>query len=229
MKKQIRISAPAILAIVLFMSPATTIRAGDVDFSCMNYRVWGKGHVSTELKDYDIVLQNHCPGAVYWHMCIERIDPLTNEVVETHTPTGYVEVDKKARVNLQLLKSSNKSQFRNRFQEFYVNIGYAIEMPVSSDCFASQCENKKRALRAQIRANEAAWERAEISLAAQIKNNCPGSGWDTLSKDECEAQVRESSQTEMKIFPIQDQQLREKMAAIDPDRCQVWSGDLTEN
>jgi len=225
MKKLIKTGFPAILIFVLLFVPLTAAQAKDVDFSCMNYKVWGKGHVSADYKDYDIVIYNRCPGAVLWSMCIERTDPWTGEIVETHEPTGYVEVDKKARVNLQFPRSPRKSQFRNRFQEFYVNIGYALEMPVSSECFARQCETKKRDLRAQVRANEAAWERAEKSLAARIKSECPESGWDA-SHEECAAKLQEVSQAEMDQFPVHDLELREQMAAIDPENCQVWSGDL---
>jgi hypothetical protein len=227
MKKLIKTGFPAILIFVLFSTFVTTVQAEEVDFSCMSYKVWGKGHVSANYRDFDVVIYNRCPGAVYWSMCIERIDPWSNEIVETHEPTGYIEVDKKARVNLQLRKSPRKSQFRNRYQEFYVNIGYAVEMPVSSDCFASRCETDKRDLRAQVRANEAAWERAGKALTARIKNECPESGWDA-SHEECEAMVREANQAEMDQFPLKDQELREKMAAINPEQCQLWSGDLVD-
>jgi hypothetical protein len=228
MKKLIKTGFPAILIFFLFFIPVTAAQAEEVDFSCMNYKVWGKGHVSANFKDYDIVIYNRCPGAVYWSMCIERIDAGTNKIVETHEPTGYIDIDKKARVNLQLPKNPLKSQFRNRFQEFYVNVGYALEMPVSADCLGSQCETQKRDLRAQVKTNEAAWERAEKSLAARIKSECPESGWDA-SHEECEAKLREVSQAEMEQFPLKDQELREELAAIDPERCKVWSGDLADS
>jgi len=228
MKKLIKTGFPAILIFVLFFVSVTAAQAKEVDFSCMSYKVWAKGHVSADYKDYDIVIYNSCPGAVYWSMCIERIDPGSSKIVETHEPTGYIDVDKKARVNLQLPKSPHKSQFRNRFQEFYVDVGYALEMPVSSDCRASRCETDIRDLRTQVRANEAAWERAEKSLAAQIKSECPESGWDA-SHEECVATVREAKQAEMDQFPLNDQELREKMAAINPEQCQLWSGDLVGN
>jgi len=224
MKQLIKTGIPVILTSVFLVMP---LMAAEIDFSCMSYKVWGKGHVSDQFKEYDVVLQNRCPGSVFWAMCIERLDPVTHDVVETHNPTGYVEVDKKARVNLQLKKGQGKSPFRNRFQEFYVNIGYAIEMPVSSDCFAKQCETKKRGLRTQIRTNEAAWERAEKALAARLRAECPDTGWDQTTREECEAKVLESNDEEMKRYPGKDQELREQMAAIDPEHCQLRSGDLT--
>jgi hypothetical protein len=227
MKKWIRVGFPAILTIILFSIPVPAALAGDVDFSCMSYKVWGKSHVSDRFREYDIVLQNRCPGDLYWSMCIERMDPWTNEVLETHTPTGYVEEDKKARVNLQLKRNKRQSQFRNRFQEFYVNFAYEIETPAKAACFARQCETKKRDLRAKLRANEAAWERADKSLAARVASECPDTGWDTESSEECEATLREAGRAEMEQFSRTDQELREKMNAIDPEHCQVWSGELT--
>jgi hypothetical protein len=218
---------PAILTIVIYFALTTAAPAAEVDFSCMSYKVWSNEHTSSQFMDSDVVLHNRCPGAVYWAMCIERMDPFTNKIVETHTPTGYLEAQKKARVNLHLRRGADEWRFRNRFEEFYVNFGYAIEMPVSADCFASQCEAKKRDLRAQVRTNEAAWERAAKSLNVQISNECPNSGWDTTPAEECEAAVREASQTEMELFPMRDQELRTQMAVIDREHCQVHSGELT--
>ena len=223
---RIKISFPAILTLIIYFALTTAAPAAEVDFSCMSHKVWSNPHTSSQFMDNDVVLHNRCPGAVYWAMCIERMDPFTNKIVETHIPTGYLEAKKKARVNLHLRKGPDDSKFRNRFQEFYVNFGYAIEMPVSADCFASQCEAKKRDLRAQVRANEAAWERTAKSLAAQIASECPGSGWDTTSSQECEASVRKASQAEMELFPMRDQELRTQMAVIDREHCQVYSGEL---
>ena len=227
MKNRTSINFPAFLIAVLFNCPAATAQAAEIDFSCMSYKVWGKGYVSDQFMDYDIVLQNNCPGAVYWSMCIERLDPWTNKILENHTPTGYVEAKKKARVNLHLKKGGKDSRFRNRFQEFYVNLSYAIDEPASPACVASQCEVKKREVRAQILTNEAAWERAEKSMAARLKTECPDSSWETLASNECENQVRQASEKEMEVFPSKDQKLRVEMATIDREHCLVWAGELT--
>ena len=223
---RIKISFPAILTLIIYFALTTAAPATEVDFSCMSHKVWSNPHTSSQFMDNDIVMHNRCPGAFYWAMCIERMDPFTNKIVETHTPTGYLEAKKKARVNLHLRRGPDDSKFRNRFQEYYVNFGYAIEMPVSADCFAGQCEAKKHDLRAQVRANEAAWERAAKSLTAQIASECPNSGWDTASSQECEATVREAGQAEMELFPMRDQELRTQMAVIDREHCRVYSGEL---
>ena len=228
MKNRTSVNIAAILIAVLFSGLGATAQAEDVDFSCMSYKVWGKGYVSDQFMDYDIVLQNNCPGPVYWSMCIERMDPWTHKILENHIPTGHVEVKKKARVNLHLNKGGDDARFRNRFQEFYVSLGYAIEPPASTTCVASRCEAQKRDLRAQIRTNEAAWERVEKSLAARLKTECPDSSWETLSSDECEERVREASKTETEVFPLKDQELRIEMATIDREHCQVWAGELTD-
>ncbi|MFC1689942.1 hypothetical protein ACFL07_09860, partial [Pseudomonadota bacterium] len=121
----------------------------------MKSKVWPKSHLSNRYRGFDVVLQNQCPGPVYWSMCIERIDSQSNKVWETLKPVGYVEAEKKARVNLQTKKNQGKSDFRKRYEEFYVNIGYSIDSAASAECLAATCEAKKSDLRAAIRANEA--------------------------------------------------------------------------
>ena len=226
MKTQNKSSCPAILVLSAFLAGASPVQAAEVDFSCMTYKVWGKSHVSDQFKSYDIVLQNSCPGAVFWVMCIERLDLDSHKVVETHNPTGHVEADKKARVNLNLYRKPENTEFRNRFQEFYVDISYSIESLQAPKCYATQCEAKKSTLRAEIRANESAWEKAEKALAARITAECPDSGWDQATFAECQSNVRAGNEAEMEEFPLKDQELRDQMAAIDPDTCQIYSGDL---
>jgi hypothetical protein len=226
MKKLNKSSYPAILALVACLIATFPVQAADVDFSCMSYKVWPKSHVSTQYTSYDIVIQNSCPGSVYWAMCIERLDPDTHKVVETHNPTGFVEAEKTARVNLNLFKKPGNDVFRNRFQEFYVDIGYTIDNLPKPVCYAKQCEAKKASLRAEIRTNETAWKKAEKALAAQVAKDCPNTGWDKESFEECSQKVRDSSTTDMDAFAAKDRELRDQMAAIDPDHCQVYSGNL---
>lgn len=223
-------SRALIFFLVLFFGllPGVPAQAADVDFSCMSYRVWPKSHLSSEYKNYDIVVHNQCPGAVYWAMCIERIDPDTFEIAETHNPTGYVEEGKKARVNLNLRKHPNDGKFRSRFQEFYVDVGYSIDGRPSPDCFAARCEAEKRSVRLDIKANEKAWEQANRALAARVKKECPDTGWDTLQSRECEDRVRATGQVELERFAARDLELREQIAVIDPESCLVYSGDLVE-
>lgn len=215
-------SLVALLSLV-FTPP---VHAAEIDFSCMSYKVWPKSHLSNRYRGYDVVLQNNCPGAVYWSMCIERIDPHTNKVWETLTPSGYVEPEKKSRVNLQTKKNKGKTTFRQRFEEFYVNIGYAVDQAATADCFATQCESGKSDLRAAIKTNEKNWEKAENALSARIANECPDSGWETAAREECVTQLRASGAEQMEAYASRDSELREEMAAVDPERCTVWSGDL---
>jgi len=226
MKNKLKIGVPALLAVVMFFLPFSVVHSSEIDFSCMKYRVWGKAHVSDRYKEYDVVLQNQCPGAAYWAMCIERMDPDTNRVIETHAPTGYIEPEKKARVNLLLKRNSEEEQFRGRFQEFYVNIGYDIDGAADVSCFAKQCEVKKRDIRAKIKANETAWEKAENRLTALVAENCPESGWEIDSQETCEKELRSAEENSMESYLETDQLLREEMANIDPEHCQIWSGEL---
>jgi hypothetical protein len=214
------------LVALLSLSPWNVASAAEIDFSCMNYKVWPKRHLSDRYREYDIVLQNNCPGAVYWSMCIERIDSDTNQVWETLTPSGFVEPEKKARVNLQTKRNDSNTTFRQRYEEFYVNIGYAVDDAATADCHAKRCESKKSDLRASVRANAKAWEEAEKALSAKIANDCPDSGWDTATRQKCSVDLRESSREQLSAFSARDAQLRKEMAAIDPDHCTAWSGDL---
>ena len=226
MKKLNKSSFPAILALGVCLAGTFPVQAADVDLSCMSYKVWPKSHVSSEYTSYDVVIQNSCPGAVYWAMCIERLDPDSHKVVETHNPTGYVDGDKSARVNLNLFKKPGNNVFHNRFQEFYVDIGYTIDNLPKPVCYAKSCEAKKAPLRAQIKANETAWKKAEQALAAQIAKDCPNSGWDPAGHAECSKEVRNSSAPDMDAYAVKDQELRDQMAAIDPETCQIYSGNL---
>jgi hypothetical protein len=226
MKLRLHVGIPAILISLLFCLPA---HAAEVDFSCMSFKVWGKGHVSDQFKSYDIVIKNECPGAVYWAMCIERLDHDNHTVVETHNPAGYVEVDKKARVNLQMKRKLEKNLFHNRYQAFYVDIGYAIEPPATPSCHANSCEQKKRGLRAEIQTNEAAWKKTENHLDLKIEEDCPNSGWDAAKYKECSSEIRELNNDQIEGYVLKDDELRAQMAAIDPENCQVYSGELANH
>jgi len=219
-------SISAGLAVLFLFAPFTSAIAAEIDFSCMSYKVWPKSHLSNRFREYDVVLQNRCPGPVYWSMCIERIDSDSNTVWETLKPSGYVEQEKKARVNLQTKKNDGPKTFRKRYEEFYVNIAYAVDSAATAECFASQCESKKADLRSAIKANENAWEKAEMALTARIEDECPDSSWDTAAHQECAVQLRDSSNEQVEAFAARDAELREDMAAIDPDHCTAWSGEL---
>lgn len=223
-----KITLAAGLAALLSLASMSAVHAAEIDFSCMSHKVWSKSHLSDQFREYDIVLKNNCPGAVYWSMCIERLDPDTNSVWETLTPAGYVEPEKKSRVNLQTQKDETPATFRQRYEEFYVSIGYAVDSAATAECVARQCESQKIDLRAAIRGNEMAWEKAEKALAARTADECPDSGWDAVAQEECARQLRESSEEQIQSFSLRDTQLREELAAIDPDRCTVWSGDLVK-
>ncbi len=228
MKKMIKAGIPAILAIAFLVVPFTVVQAAEIDFSCMKYRVWGKNHVSDRYREFDVVLENRCPGPAKWAMCIERVDPWTNKVVETHNPTGVIQPEKKSRVNLQLKRGPDKEIFRNRFQSFYVSLGYSVSGPVTAQCYARQCEEKKRGLRAKVTENEKAWEKASNRINALIAAECPDSAWDETTREECEGEIREASKIEIELFIENDLLLREQLATVDPEHCKVWSGELTD-
>ena len=213
-----------ILFAVSISIPGTWLQAKEVDFSCMNYLVKGKIQVSKQHKEYDIILENHCPGAVYWSMCIERIDPWTNKVQEELTPSGIIQMHKKSKVNLQMKNRQDKSGTREAFQGFYLGIGYALKPPARARCFANGCELKKRDLRANFRANDAAWQKAKQSLEDRVATECPQSGWDNSTADDCEVNIRSKSQAQMDKYEQKDTDLKNRISAIDPEQCQVHAG-----
>ena len=204
--------------------PVTLLQAEEVDFSCMSYLVKGKIQVSEHLKEYDIVLENHCPGTVHWSMCIERMEPWTNEVQEALTPSGILEKDKKSRVNLQMKKRLDESRSRQAFREFYLQVGYAIKPPAIARCVAKGCEAKRRSLRTKFRANDAAWQRAKKTQTARISTECPQSGWDSDAQDACTANIRKSSLASMKEFAQKEKEIVSKISAVGLEECQIHGG-----
>jgi hypothetical protein len=205
--------------------------AQETDLSCMSYRVLDKIQVAERYKEFDVIVENSCPGPVYWTMCIERLDSGNQRILESHTPGGYVEQDSKSRVNLQMKKSGEPTDFRQRFQEFYVNVAYGIAGPSSANCVAGQCEARKREARADFRGNLAAWEKAEKALASRLEADCPESGWGVTEEVEtCRAAIRESAQPAMDAFARKDTELRQLIVADDNAAyCRLYGGDLVPN
>ncbi len=215
----------AILLVICFSIPVGLVQAEGVDFSCMNSRVKAKAQVSTTFKEYDVALENHCPGAVYWSMCIERMDPWTNELQVGLTPSGKIEAQKKSRVNLQVKKRFNESNTRYAYQKFYANVAYALKPPAKPHCAAKECEVKKRSLRAAFRNNDAAWYKAKKAQEARMTAECPQSSWDGSSQEACEAKIREGSQATMDQFAQKEKELKNKLWSVDPERCMVHGVD----
>ncbi len=213
------------LLAVSFSIPLAPLWAAEVDFSCVSSKVKGKTQVNANHKEYDIVIENRCPGPVYWSMCIERMDPWTNEVKAALTPSGILKVGKKAKVNLQTKKRLDATRSRQDYQEFYLDIGYAIKPPAKARCVASGCESKRRSLRTKFRANDAAWQKANKTLVGRISTECPQSGWDNSEQEVCAAKIRNSAQGSMDRFIQEEKELKSRMATIDPEQCQVYGGD----
>jgi len=226
MKPSVNSAIPLILATLLNAFLPAAAKAQEADLSCMNYRVLDKIQVAERYNEYDVIVENRCPGAVYWTMCIERLDSRTSKILESHTPSGYAEKERKSRVNLQM-KKGDEQEFRQRFQEFYVNITYGIDRPASPKCVATLCEAQKREARADFRANLKAWEQAEKALKARLEKECPESGWGVTDEVEtCRAGIREAAQSEQDRFEQTDAELRERVLAGDPAYCQLHGGDL---
>ena len=102
MKTDCKTASYTTFLITLLVSLPVTASASEVDFSCVKEQVRSIIQVTDAQQEFDVVMRNECPGALYWSTCIERMDPWTHPVIETHTPSGYVEAEKRARVNLQM-------------------------------------------------------------------------------------------------------------------------------
>jgi hypothetical protein len=216
-----------LLGLLLFCAVPQSIRAAEVDLSCMSHNVIGKIQVAERYKEYDVGVQNSCPGPVYWAMCIERVDPLTHAIVEVHNPSGYLDAEQKSRVNLQMKKGPERMAFRKRFQEFYVSVGYAVDAAAKASCVAAGCEAGHGDLRSRLDANVKAWEAAEKTLAQQLASACPQSGWGKTEQVEtCEAGIREAAQENLARFAQNDAELRKQLQEGEPERCRVRGGDL---
>lgn len=227
MKRTLENLGAAAVSCLLLLAGPVELRAAETDFSCLSHEVRGKIQVAERYKEYDVIVQNGCPGPVYWSMCIERMDPLTHEVLEVHTPSGYLEADKRARVNLQMKKGPERMTFRHRYQEFYVNIGYAIDAVASVACVAKTCEAERRGLRTRLDGNVTAWEKAEKELAERLARECPASGWDKTEEVEtCEAGIRVAAQAELEQYAATDAELRGQLQDESLERCRVHGGDL---
>lgn len=214
---------------LLFLVCCASAPAAEVDLSCMSHSVLGKKPVTDRYKEYDVVLTNRCPGPVYWTMCIERLDPQSHKILEVHTPSGVVEEERKSRVNLQMKTGPDSMSFQKRYQEFYLNIGYAIQPPAKTSCAARQCESEISELRSQIDANQAVWQKAEANLSKQLASECPESGWGkTEEVDSCEAAIREALGPKIEKLAETDVQLREQLVNSGQGGCQLHGGDLFE-
>ena len=216
-----------VMTLVALMLPLAAGAAKEVDFSCMSLEVHGKRQVTESHKEYDVVLANACPGPVYWAMCIERLDPYNNRILEAHTPSGYIDEGQTIRVNLQLKKGPPAMDFRQRFQEFYVAAGYAINPPATARCVASKCEAARSDIRRRIRANLDSWEVAARGLEARLANECPESGWGkTEEVEQCESGVRAEAQPRLDELAATDADLRNQLQLAGPPGCELFAGGL---
>jgi hypothetical protein len=224
-----RLTARRLAAAFLLSLFTTGAAAEPVDFSCMSHTVRAKTPLTDRYKEYDVIMMNRCPGPVYWTMCIERLDPLTHRILEVHTPSGMIGEEDKSRVNLQMKKGPDQMGSRKRYQEFYLNIGYAVKPPATASCIAKQCESQRQALRGGIDDNLAAWQKAEANLNKRMAAECPESGWGKTEEVEaCQTRVRQELEPELERLAQTDAQLREQLRPAEDDPCAVYAGDLVE-
>jgi len=219
----------ALTALLGLFAFSTAFPADAVDFSCMSSEVRGKTPLTARYKEYDIVLRNRCPGPVNWKMCIERLDPVSHEIVDVHTPAGVIEADGTSRVNLQMKKGPDTMVFRKRYQSFYYDVAYSIRGNADPDCIARSCEAGRQALRRQIDENLAAWASAEAALENRLAEECQETGWDRTDEAEtCRAEIREAAREDLEALAAADEALRADLQNRGPEQCRLQAGDLVE-
>ena len=214
-------------SLLLFAQPSAAADE-DVDFSCMKQQVRPIIQVTDRYQEFDVVVRNWCPGAVYWAMCIERMDPWSYRILENHTPTGYVEAEKKARVNLQMKATPNTGGDRKKAQAFYVNIAFSVEGPPSASCVARKCEIAKKELRAEVARNDRAWENARKAVEAQAMEACPDNGWNSAETRKCRKDFIESAADQTAVFEKTDRDLQARLAEAGPGNCATHGGHTLE-
>ena len=197
-------------------------------FSCMKEQVRPIIRVTDEHQEFDVVMRNQCPGAVYWATCIERLDPWNFKVLETHQPVGYVEAEKKSRVNLHMKGTAGPAGEVDRAQAFYLNVAYSINGPATVSCVAKDCEAKKKELRASVYSNEAAWRKARNAVQAKAESECPDNGWNRTDTETCRQAIVDAAAESMAGYQSVDADLKEKLAAVDSENCTVYGGDALE-
>ena len=213
----------------LFLAaPTASAETPETGFSCMKEQVRPIIRVTDEHQEYDVVVRNQCPGAVYWAMCIERLDPWDFQVLETHQPVGYVEAEKRSRVNMHMKATSGPAGELDRAQAFYMNVAYSINGPATATCVARSCEAKKRELRTSVFKNEATWRQARASTQQKAEAECPDNGWNRSDTDTCRQAIYDAAAEKMAGYEAIDADLKEKLAAIDPETCTVYGGDSLE-
>ena len=198
-----------------------TIQAEEVDFSCMHKRVLNKTMVTERYKEFDVILENECPGAVYWTMCIEKTDAFTHRVTETLTPSGQLEKDKKFRINLQMFRQEDESMKLSGYEEFYTNVVYDIHSVSKPECIALRCENEKKPVRDQLRSNQRAIQKAQADADRKMKSDCPQDGWSNAQQEKCMAEIDKASKAVIEPLMDKDKELQKELASINPELCEL--------
>ena len=218
----------ALFLLAFVDGPAWAQSTADIDFSCMKTQVRPIIRVTDQHQEFDLVVRNQCPGAVNWAMCVERLDPWTFSVVETHTPVGRVEQDKRSRVNLQMKATPSPDAYESRSQAFYLSMAYTIQGQPEAECVARSCEARKKELRSEQLRNSNAWRQARKLLEERAVEECPEHGWNSDDVQACRQDVIDAASEQMTAFAASDEDLRAQLAAIDPDKCAVYGGEILE-
>jgi hypothetical protein len=126
------------------------------------------------------------------------------------------------------MKRGPDDRFRNRFQQFYVNVAYSIDSAAEVSCVARQCEAQNKPLIERMEENERALQKTEQEIAYRVEAECPDTGWDGTVRENCEAEIREASREPLELLEETERQLQEQLASTDPQYCQLHGGALVQ-
>ena len=62
----------------------------------------------------------------------------------------------------------------------------------------------------------------KAELDARVSEECPQSGWGGNDQADCEAGIRQSSQAELDELNAKQEDLKNQLAAVDPEKCKVY-------
>jgi hypothetical protein len=210
--------------VALSLLPAVSALANDSDPSaCIHQEVLPKTMVTQRHQEFDVVLESKCADPVKWTMCIERMDPFTNRVSETLTPSGEIEKGDKFRINLQMKKQEDRAMGLAGYDAFYLNVVYSTGAELPPSCVALECENEKRYVREKMRSNERARQRAEEALNRKMKSECPQSDWSAAQQEKCMSRIQKEGKPELEQLTQTDRELRLELSQINPEKCQLHS------
>ena len=65
-------------------------------------------------------------------------------------------------------------------------------------------------------------------MQQKAETECPDNGWNRSDTETCRQAIYDAAAEKMAGYEAKNADLKEKLAAIDPDTCTVYGGDALE-